>query len=219
LANAQERTTRRGLLERLKRLGPVLGPAITARLADERWYVLRNLLTLLEELPELPIGFSVLPWLAHADPRVRLEAFKIGVQSPHERDQVITQALGDSEHRVARIALIASLQGVPPTALARIIGIAANRQGPPDLRLLAIRVLGVARAPEAFEELVKLVDGGRTLLGRRRLLPRSRELVAAVAALASGWRAHPRTLELLALAAVSDDPDVRAATDPEAAES
>jgi hypothetical protein len=219
LANAQARTTRRGLLERLKRLGPVLGPAITARLADERWYVLRNLLTLLEELPELPIGFSVLPWLAHADLRVRLEAFKIGVQSPHERDQVITQALGDSEHRVARIALIASLQGVPPMALARIIGIAANRQGPPDLRLLAIRVLGVARAPEAFEELVKLVDGGRTLLGRRRLLPRSRELVAAIAALASGWRAHPRTLELLALAAVSDDPDVRAATDPEAAES
>jgi hypothetical protein len=219
LASAQERTTRRGLLERLKRLGPVLGPSITARLADERWYVLRNLLTLLEELPEPPIGFSVLPWLSHADPRVRLEAFKIGVQSPHERDRVITQALGDSEHRVARIALISSLHGVPPMALPGIIGIANNRQAAPDLRLLAIRVLGVARAPEAFEELVKLVDGGRTLLGRRKLLPRSRELVAAVAALATGWRAHPRTLELLALAAVSDDADVRAATDPEAAES
>ncbi len=219
LASAQERATRRGLLERLKRLGPVLGPSITARLADERWYVLRNLLTLLEELPELPIGFSVLPWLSHADSRVRLEAFKIGVQSPHERDRVITQALGDSEHRVARIALIASLEGVPPMALARIIGIATSRQGTPDLRMLAIRVLGVARTPEAFEELVKLVDGGRTLLGKRKLLPRSRELVAAVAALATGWRAHPRTLELLALAAVSHDADVRAATDPEAAES
>ena len=60
---------------------------------------------------------------------------------------------------------------------------------------------------------------GRTLLGKRKLLPRSRELVAAIAALATGWRAHPRTLELLALAAVSDDADVRAATDPEAAES
>jgi len=219
LASAQERATRRGLLDRLKRLGPVLGPSITARLADERWYVLRNLLTVLEELPELPIGFSVLPWLSHADPRVRLEAFKIGVQSPQERDRVITQALGDSEHRVARIALIAALQGVPPMALARIIGIATSRQGTPDLRLLAIRVLGVARTPEAFEELVKLVDGGRTLLGKRKLLPRSRELVAAVAALATGWRAHPRTLELLALAAVSGDADVRAATDPEAAES
>ncbi|MGE5143096.1 MAG: hypothetical protein ACM3OA_06625, partial [Acidobacteriota bacterium] len=219
LANAQERATRRGLLERLQRLGPVLGPSITARLADERWYVLRNLLTLLEELPELPIGFSVLPWVSHADPRVRLEAFKIGVQSPHERDRVITQALADPEHRIARIALVASLQGVPPASLPRIIGMVTDRQGPPDLRLLAIRVLGVARAPEAFEELVRLVDGGRTLLGKRKLLPRSRELVAAVAALATGWQSHPRALELLVLAAVSDDAEVRRATDPEAAES
>jgi hypothetical protein len=46
-------------------------------------------------------------------------------------------------------------------------------------------------------------------------LPRSRELVAAVTALASGWRTEPRALELLALAAVSNDADVRAATDPE----
>ena len=219
LASAQERGTRRALLDRLRRLGPSLGPSITARLADERWYVLRNLLMLLEELPELPIGFSVLPWVSHADPRVRFEAFKIGVKSPQERDRVITQALGDPEHRVARIALIASLQGVPPLALPRIIAIATNRQGAADLRLLAIRVLGVARAPEAFEELVKLVDGGRTVLGKRRLLPRSRELVAAVAALATGWRAHPRGMELLLLAAVSDDADVRAATDPEFAES
>jgi len=219
LASAQERATRRGLLDRLKRLGPVLGPSITARLADERWYVQRNLLTVLEELPQLPAGFSVLPWLSHADPRVRLETFKIVVQAPLDLDRVITQALGDSGHRVTRIALIASLQGVPPLALARIIGIATSRQGTQDLRLLAIRVLGAARTPEAFEELVKLVDGGRTLLGKRKLLPRSRELVAAIAALATGWRAHPRTLELLALAAVSDDADVRAATDPEAAES
>ncbi|HET7250418.1 MAG TPA: hypothetical protein VFI79_11265 [Gemmatimonadales bacterium] len=219
LAGAQERGTRRALLDRLRRLGPSLGPSITARLADERWYVLRNLLMLLEELPELPIGFSVLPWVSHADPRVRFEAFKIGVQSAQERDRVITQALGDPEHRIARVALIASLQGVPSLAVPRVIAIATNRQGAADLRLLAIRVLGVARAPEAFEELVKLVDGGRTLLGRRRLLPRSRELVAAVAALATGWRAHPRSTELLLLAAVSDDADVRAATDPEGAES
>jgi len=80
-------------------------------------------------------------------------------------------------------------------------------------------VLGAARAPEALDELVRLVDGGRTLLGRRRLLPRSRELVAALAALATGWRDEPRALELLALAAVSNDADVRAATDPEPAAS
>ena len=82
-----------------------------------------------------------------------------------------------------------------------------------------IRLLGMVRVTDAFEELVTLVDGGRTLLGKRKLLPRSRDLIAAVAALATGWRNEPRALELLALAAVSGDADVRAATDPEAAES
>lgn len=215
LANAEVRATRRALLDRVKRLGPVLGPSLTARLSDERWYVQRNLLSVLDELPQLPDGFSVLPWVSHADPRVRLEAFKIGVKAPAERDRVITQALADSEHRLVRLALIAALQGVPRSALPGIIALAADRQTAPDLRQQAIRLLGVTRAPDALEELVKLVDGGRTLLGKRKLLPRSRELVAAVAALATGWRTEPRALELLALAAVSNDADVRAATDPE----
>jgi len=215
LANAEVRATRRALLDRVKRLGPVLGPSLTARLSDERWYVQRNLLSVLDELPQLPDGFSVLPWVSHTDPRVRLEAFKIGVKAPGERDRVITQALADSEHRLVRIALIAALQGVPRSALPGIIALATDRQTAPDLRQQAIRLLGVARAPEALEQLVKLVDGGRTLLGKRKLLPRSRELVAAVAALATGWRTEPRALELLALAAVSNDADVRAATDPE----
>jgi hypothetical protein len=219
LASAEERATRRALLDRLKKLGPILGPSITARLADERWYVLRNLLTLLEELPQLPLGFTVVPWVAHADPRVRLEAIKIGLKFPGEHDRVLAQALADSEHRVVRMALTSAMGGVPASALPGVVALATGRQGPVDLRLQAIRVLGAARAPEAFAELVKLVDGGRTLLGKRKLLPRSRELVAAVAALATGWRDEPRALELLALAAVSDDADVRAATDPEAASS
>ena len=40
-----------------------------------------------------------------------------------------------------------------------------------------------------------------------------------MAALATGWRNQPRALELLALAAISNDTEVRAATDPESAQS
>jgi hypothetical protein len=215
MAGAEVRATRRALLDRLKRLGPMLGPSLTARLGDERWYVQRNLLSLLEELPELPVGFSVLPWVSHADPRVRLEAFKIGVKSPAERDRVITQALSDGEHRVVRLALLAAVTELPATAVSRVVAIVGNRQAPPDLRLQAIRVLGTARAPAGLDVLLSLVDGGRTLLGRRKLLPRSREMVAALTALASGWGEDPRARELLARAALSDDPAIRAATDPE----
>lgn len=219
LADAEVRATRRGLLDRLQRLGPMLGPSIAGRLSDERWYVQRNLLTLLEELPDLPVGFSVMPWVMHADQRVRLEAFKIGLKASDERERVMAQALTDDEDRVVRLALVAALEGVPASAVPQVIGLVQNRQAALDLRLQAIRVLGRARTPEALDMLLALVDGGRSLLGRRKLLPRSRELVAALTALASGWGTDARARELLARAARSNDPAIRAATDPEAAAS
>jgi hypothetical protein len=92
-----------------------------------------------------------------------------------------------------------------------------NRTLPPDMRVPAIRLLGAARSPQALETLLALADGGRTLLGRRRLPPKSRELLAALAALASGWGTEPRAVEVLLVAAVSSDPQIRAATDPDGA--
>jgi hypothetical protein len=217
LASAEARSTRRAILERLIRLGPVLGPSVSARLTDDRWYVKRNLLTLLDDLPELPLGFSALPLLADPDPRVRLEALKIGLKSATEREAVITLALADSGGRIVRLALTMALHGLPATAVPRVIALALDRQTPPDLRVLAIRVLGASAAPEALDALLGLTDGGRTIFGRRKLPPKSRELLAALAALATGWGHEPRATEVLALATLSEDAQVRAATDPEGA--
>ena len=215
MAEAEVRATRRAILDRLMRMGPVLGPSITARLSDERWYVKRNLLSLLEELPEPPVGFSALEWLGHPDARVRLEAFKIGLKSPVERDRVITHALADPEGRLIRLALMAATKGVPATALPRVTSLVQNRQLPLDLRILAIRVLGVARAPQALDALLSLADGGRSLFGKQKLLPKSRELLVALTALATGWGRESRAMAVLARAALSPDPEIRAATDPE----
>lgn len=217
LAAAEVRATRRAILERLIRLGPMLGPSISTRLSDERWYVKRNLLTLLDLLPEPPVGFSAVHWLSDPDPRVRLEALKIGLKSREERDAVVTRGLADAEHRLVHLALVGALQGTPAEAVPQLIALVQNRQRPPDLRIQAIRVLGVSRAPEALEQLLALIDGGRTFFGRRRLLPKSRELLTALTALATGWGREPRATELLAVAALSDDPQVRAATDPQGA--
>jgi hypothetical protein len=217
LATAEVRATRRAILERLIRLGPSLGPSISARLSDQRWYVKRNLLTLLDLLPEPPVGFSAAQLSSDPDPRVRLEAFKIGLKSRDDRDQVITLGLADSEPRVVRLALIAALHGVPADAVPRLIALLANRQTAPDVRIQAIRVLGVSQAPEALDQLLTLVDGGRTIFGRRKLLSKSREFLTALTALATGWGREPRATELLALAALSADPQTRAATDPEGA--
>lgn len=217
LAASEVRATRRGILERLVRLGPVLGQSITARLSDERWYVKRNLLTLLDLLPEPPPGFSALQWLGDSDPRVRVEALKLGLKSSAERDRVLTRGLEDTEHRIVRLALMAAFQGLPADAVPHVVTVVNNGTLPSDMRVPAIRLLGAARSPQALETLLALADGGRTLLGRRRLPPKSPELLAALTALASGWGREPRAMEVLLVAAVSGDPQIRAATDPDGA--
>jgi hypothetical protein len=75
-------------------------------------------------------------------------------------------------------------------------------------------VLGAVTAPAARDALLHLVDGGRTFLGRRRLAPKSPEVVAALAALFAGWRRDPQARALLALAQKSKDPELRLAASP-----
>ena len=62
--------------------------------------------------------------------------------------------------------------------------------------------------------LLAIVDGGTNWLGRPRLAARSLELLAALMALAAGWRNDGRASALLALAAASNDPDIRNAANP-----
>src|ERR1041384_8592113 len=122
------RARRRAILGRLLRLGDGVGPLLVARMADDRWYVLRNLLGLLAELAHLPPSLSAIPWLGHGDARVRLEALKLALKMPAEHDRAITQAVTDADGRVVRLALIAALNGVPPAALTRIVALATDRR-------------------------------------------------------------------------------------------
>ena len=82
LAAAESRGTRRGLLAQLARMGGGIGPIVVARLEDPRWYVTRNMLGLLDELPALPEGFSPARYTLHADARVRWQAVKLQLKLP-----------------------------------------------------------------------------------------------------------------------------------------
>ena len=210
LATAEARATRRALLDRLVRLGSPVVPLVIARLGDQRWYVVRNLLGLLQDLPGLPADFSAAPFAAHDDARVRREALRLQFRLPAERDQALVAALRDDDPRALQFALHAARQGCPPAALPVVIARARDRALDPDLRVLAIRVLGGTRAPQVVTPLLELCDGGTSLFGRRRLRPKSPELLAALSALA-GWASDPRVAPVLSGAGRSEDPEVRAA--------
>ncbi|HEX9292545.1 MAG TPA: hypothetical protein VF873_02570 [Gemmatimonadales bacterium] len=212
LGESESRTTRRGLLDRLTRAPRELGPVIAMRLSrDIPWYVTRNLLLILDGLPALPTGFSTAAFTAHEDARVRREALKVTLKVPTEREPALLGALRDSDPRMARLALAAALEDCPPSALTVVAELARATATPSELRVLAIKVLGRVRNSIGLNALLALVDGGTNWLGRPRLAARSLELLAALMALAAGWRNDVQAAALLALAAASSDPDVRSA--------
>ncbi len=214
LATAGSRGTRRGLFGQLARMGAGIGPLVVERLDDERWYVTRNLLALLDELPGMPHGFSPARFAVHPDARVRWQAVKLQLELPGERDGAIVTALQDEDPRTVRLGLTVALERCPDAAVRLVVGRATNRGSPAELRVLAIRVLGATAAPAALETLLRLTAGNGGWWGRPKLPSKSPELLAALAALATRWSHNGAARAVLARAAVSDDPEIRAATDP-----
>ncbi len=211
LATSRNKISRRQLLERLPKTDLDVGPLIVSRLEDRRWYVVRNMLVLLQRVRRLPAGFSPLPWLDHADPRVRLEAIQLAFAVPAEREAALKHALADHDARILRVGLAAAQRDCPRGVARLVIGVAHNPKMSDDLRVLAARALARCREGIARDALLKLVDGGKTLLGRPRLAPPTPLCVAAVRALAEGWAKDPAASAALQLAAASPDPDLRQA--------
>jgi hypothetical protein len=188
---------------------------VVLRLGGEHpWFVVRNLLIVLDALPVLPEGFTSAPFATHADARVRREALKLALKVPAERERALIGALRDPDPRTARLALSAALDNCPSLVVPLVVAVARDGTTASELRVLAIKVLGRTRHPGALAALLALTDGGTSWRGRPKLPARAIELVAAVMALAAGWSGDARARRVLALAAASKDPDVRNATDP-----
>ncbi len=226
LAESESRTTRRGLLDRAGRIQADVSQAVVKRLQDPRWFVQRNMLVLLDALPRLPVGFSPEPYLAHTDPRVRREAVKLqlkvaraaedigGKGSGPGREGALRAALQDADPRTMRIALAALQEDCPDGLVPLVVDLAHGGRAPVELRVLAVRALGHARSPRALDSLLRFTNGGRTFWGRPKLPPKRPEYLAALTALATGWATNNNALEVLARAAMSEDPEVRNATEP-----
>jgi hypothetical protein len=211
LATSPVRSVRRKLLDRLAQTDLDVAPLIAARLQHQHWYVVRNMLVLLQRLRQLPPGFSAEPWMRHADPRIRYEAIHLQSVLPEERERALRTALEDDDLRVLRFGLMTVQAECPRSATALLVRLALRGSLAEDLRVLAIRALARTGESSARDALLHLVDGGRTLLGRPRLAPPTPICIAALRALAEGWSADRSVSEMLAIAAASADPGVRQA--------
>jgi hypothetical protein len=106
LARTENRHARFLLLDVLAKLGPVVARDAAALLADERWYVVRNMLLLLRRVGDARSVPAVRRCANHPDLRVRLEAihnlFAFDRDVPEE---LLRQALHDPDVRQAEAAM------------------------------------------------------------------------------------------------------------------
>ncbi|MEP6690292.1 MAG: HEAT repeat domain-containing protein [Gemmatimonadaceae bacterium] len=209
LQEAEDRTTRWKLFELLVQVGTEVGTIVVDRLPEAPWYVQRNLLALLGRLSEWPEAWSPLPFAQHEDVRVRREAVKLLLKMPMARDQAIIDGLVDPDDSVVRLAIGAAMEGCPERAVTLLVKKLQNRQTDSVLRVLSVRVLATVHSIVAMDTLVRVsLAKRRWLVGRRRLKPKSAELLAALQGL-TNWPTESKAAAVLALAAQHPDPEVR----------
>ncbi|TYO98095.1 HEAT repeat protein [Geothermobacter ehrlichii] len=76
LAVEKRRALRRFLIDRLLEMGDAIREPVLARLRDSRWFVVRNMLVILQRLADPVALYAIRALRRHPHPKVRLEVFK-----------------------------------------------------------------------------------------------------------------------------------------------
>jgi hypothetical protein len=208
LAEAKLRTTRRDIMDRLVQLGPAIEPFVVERLADHRWYVVRNMILLLREagcpLDSVPLQ----RFQSHSDARVRREMLQFRLDDPQTRGDALAEAFMDSDRNVLKTAIHAARTELPEAVVPVLARRVADAAYPAEFRAMTLLLLGRSGSPAALDTLLAFVEGGRTLLGRTKLAPGSPEMLAALSGLARSWPQDARVRPLLDMARKSKDPQI-----------
>jgi hypothetical protein len=210
LEASPSRAVRRKLLDLIVQLGPEAATVVAARLPDERWFVVRNMLMLIADLggQNVDVGTA---YARHSDARVRREAIRILAGTPSTAERAICAGLDDSDDRVVRVALEAASERCPLSAVA----ILQRRvsEGTLDAELIpqAIGVVASVRTTEVLEWLMERAAGSSRpgLFGRPRLAAKSPTMLAALNGLALHWARGRGVGAVLALALGSGDIEIR----------
>jgi HEAT repeat protein len=203
LCSAEALGARKVLAQALMRAGTAAVPALTAMLQDERWYVVRNMVTILGEIADSNSLPELEQLLWHPEPRVRKELIRTLTKlGGPVAEQLLIGLMADSQPEIIRQAI-------------RSLGILRSRAAVPKLldlldhpdRFLAT----LAIKKEAAITLGRIGDRQATgqllqMLIRRHWLARQRwlELKIAISA-ALGQMADDSALPVLARLAARRD--------------
>jgi hypothetical protein len=157
LAEEKDKSRRRRILDLLVSLGPVIAPPARDLLADERWYVVRNMIVLLQRVGDPAALADIRHAADHHDLRVRLEAIKwLLAYDPEVPRDLLEKAINDPDLKLAEAAIVlAGSYGIKEAAdplLAIVDGfdLLGKRR---SLRIKALKALGDLGDPAVLPRL------------------------------------------------------------------
>ena len=228
LAAADSRDARDLILERLRSFGEPMRATLIARLDGASWFFARNLLGLLRDLIVGQKGHSdvgsMLKFLDHENPMVRVEAVRMLLDVDAVRDAAIRRGLQDPDARVATTVLefIEHFLDTPREGRQISLSIGATghlvkfvNAGEHSLPLLmvAMRAAASSGAPSVRDWLLGRVLTKSTFLRRPVLAKPSQLNATALSALQHHFAHDPAVAQALALATtVRSDAQWRAPT-------
>ncbi|MDX1567220.1 MAG: hypothetical protein R3223_05420 [Longimicrobiales bacterium] len=208
LVESESRAVRRKVFDRLTELEEDLHTEIRRRLQDSRWYVVRNMLALIQRLDTPPSEVDYGGFLDHPDQRVRREAFPLVLQYPASRTRTLATGLADEDERLNRMALVELRDGTPETLVPTLVNRIIRSDRPEDLRSMAVRALEGTGSGLARTALLELVRAGKTLFRREKLAEPSPTVLAALKVLARDWSDDPEVARVLEAARASGDAEM-----------
>ncbi len=172
MAEEDNMSLRRFMMDRVQGFGEAARPNLLARLMDSRWYVLRNILVMLRNLGPLKDFNQIRPLLKHANPKVRAEALKLLVQSGDLIAQrQIMRDMDSPDREIQLLAVSIADQNSTPEMASKLLDIVTSggfSAVESELKTAAVQALAEIGRPELLPELVKLLNS-RSLLAFKAL--------------------------------------------------
>jgi HEAT repeat protein len=181
LASEESAVKRKILNDLLVRCGAVIIPIVHDYLHDDRWFVVRNAVSILGDIRSHESLAELSLLLQHDEVRVRRETIRALTRIGGKRAiKILLQTAVADDYDMRRQAIL-SLGAMRATAAAPTLLAIMNQKGwsqrEVDLRKDTIRALGEIRAPEATPELIKILKKKRIM--HRQLNDELRSAAAA----------------------------------------
>ena len=194
-------------------------PIAAARLLDLPPHAQLALLPIVERIPIWPPDLQIKRLLHAPDAAVRRAALDLILRghpgvSFADRDEAITTAMVDSEPMTVHVALSAAVQhGCPRTAVPLLAQRLETRALTGSNAALAVTAIAPVRLPFVLRALLAVCDAPRRRFAfRRKLPPKSPELIAALNALARHWPTESAASRVLARGKRSGDLEIATAS-------